>query len=57
MVKCPNTGQLVSTGVMLSNELFEVATISDNSFTCPVCNSQHTWSKADVVSDDKKTDT
>jgi endogenous inhibitor of DNA gyrase (YacG/DUF329 family) len=48
MVKCPNTGKPVPTGIGMSKESFASSTLESNSFSCPACGSMHTWSKRDA---------
>lgn len=48
MVKCPKTGQAVSTGIGMSKEAFATTTMERNSFRCSACGGLHTWSKNDA---------
>ena len=48
MIRCPNTGREVSTGLNLAADSF--ASLPDKLVTssCPVCGSDHTWLKCDA---------
>jgi hypothetical protein len=51
MIRCPNTGQDIFTGV----EIHEVRSIPDgpSSVRCPLCGEDHTWSREDArIADD-----
>jgi hypothetical protein len=48
MIKCPNTGQMVPTGIAMDKEGFKTAELANNSFQCPACRQTHTWSKKDA---------
>jgi endogenous inhibitor of DNA gyrase (YacG/DUF329 family) len=46
MIKCPNSGAPVDTGVAMDEEAF--ATVSLNyELQCPSCSSVHRWTKSD----------
>ena len=47
MIKCPQTGQAVQTGVALDDEAFETVKL-DYSFQCPACDRTHRWTKSDA---------
>ena len=48
-VRCPQTGETVSTGISMADAAFDVAQLEDNRFLCPSCNHIHSWSKDDVI--------
>lgn len=48
VIKCPNTGKPVPTGVDMDKKGFESAQLSGNSFQCPACGNMHTWDKKDA---------
>jgi endogenous inhibitor of DNA gyrase (YacG/DUF329 family) len=55
MIKCPNTGEPVSTGVAMNPTAFETTTLIDNPLPdpCPRCGEMHYWSTEDAwVEDD-----
>jgi hypothetical protein len=47
-IKCPNTGEAISTGVAMDKTSFESGQISDNTVGCPACGETHTWNKDDA---------
>jgi hypothetical protein len=51
MIKCPNTNKLVTTGIVMDRASFENPTniLSNNTFHCPACRQNHTWSKSNAV--------
>jgi hypothetical protein len=50
MIKCPNTGKLVFTGVLGDKTLLERIQIQQNKMArCSACGKEHTWSKGDAV--------
>ena len=52
-IKCPKTGQSLSTGISMDKGSFESSTLSNNSVgPCPHCGAMHTWSKADATVED-----
>ena len=48
MIRCPNTGREVSTGLNVAPDSF--ASLPDKLVTssCPLCGSDHTWLKCDA---------
>ena len=48
MIKCPNTGEMVPTGLAMDKESFKMAALENNSVECPACHQTHTWSKKDA---------
>jgi hypothetical protein len=48
LVNCPSTGKPIDTGIALSKELFETATLQGNTVQCPHCRQVHTWDKKDA---------
>ncbi len=46
-IVCPNTGKLVSTGLLMSAAEFEQAVLAGNDLRCPACGRIHSWSKGD----------
>lgn len=53
MIKCPETGEAVPTGVGIPWEIFKSPglVLSGNSFECPSCRQMHTWDKGDAFPD------
>lgn len=47
MIICPNSGDLIRTGISMDPESFASSNFSNNSVTCR-CGEIHTWSKEDV---------
>jgi endogenous inhibitor of DNA gyrase (YacG/DUF329 family) len=48
MIKCPETGRTVNTGIALDLESFKHITLDNNSVRCPHCGKTHVWSKKDA---------
>jgi hypothetical protein len=49
VIKCPNTGKEISTGMAMGKGAFETSTMENNRVDCPHCPGQfHTWSKKDA---------
>jgi len=49
MIKCPETGKPVSTGIAMDKASFESTDMSDNTLgKCPACGKDHVWSKEDA---------
>lgn len=49
MIKCPNTGQLVPTGLAMDAQSFASAKIGKNTIgNCPACGKKHVWKKEDA---------
>ena len=48
MVRCPNTGRELSTGVEMDAITFERLPDIGSQIKCPVCNLDHTWSTHDA---------
>ena len=48
MIKCPATGEPVSTGMSMDKASLESSTLSMNSVSCPHCQQMHTWNKEDA---------
>jgi hypothetical protein len=44
MVRCPNTGRELSTGVEMDAATFERLPDIRSQISCPVCNLDHAWS-------------
>jgi hypothetical protein len=50
MIKCPNTGKLVFTGVLNTKDMFERSTIKETRLSkCSACGKDHTWAKEQAV--------
>jgi hypothetical protein len=53
MIKCPSTSEMAWTGLATARPTLghlDVGLVF--SFDCPVCNAQHTWTKADAWLED-----
>lgn len=48
MIKCPETGKAVFTGIEMDKRTFENATMSNNTIRCSACRKDHTWDKKDA---------
>jgi endogenous inhibitor of DNA gyrase (YacG/DUF329 family) len=49
VIKCPQTGKTIPTGIAMDKVSFESATLTNNSFgPCPACGRRHTWDKRDA---------
>lgn len=47
MIKCPQTGGAVETGVAMDEEAFATVTLKYD-LKCPACGSVHHWNKSDA---------
>ena len=50
-IRCPTTGELVSTGMSLEPESFYRSVLTGNSVKCPHCGATHIWSKDEAIID------
>ena len=49
MIKCPKTGNALSTGMGMDQASFDSSNFTDNTVgPCPHCQGSHTWSKKDA---------
>ena len=49
MIKCPETGKAVPTGMAMDKASFDTAVLSNNTLgNCPACGKDHVWSKEDA---------
>ena len=48
MIKCPNSGKPVMTGLSMSKGSFQKALIGTHEVRCPHCGQVHMWSKKDA---------
>ncbi len=48
MIRCPETGKPVATGMAMDRKSFDSATLERNSVQRPHCGKAHTWSKKDA---------
>lgn len=48
VIKCPNTGKTVPTGMGADKKSFESSTYGSNTMHCSACGGFHTWSKEDA---------
>lgn len=49
MVKCPETGAAVFTGVETDAATFQRLPHASAQFQCPRCGANHTWTRADAT--------
>jgi hypothetical protein len=50
MIKCPKTGKLVPTGIVMDKISFKTSTLTNNTLgNCPACGENHVWSKKDAI--------
>jgi len=43
MIKCPDTGHDISTGMMADRSSFSATPVFFARVLCPICNTQHEW--------------
>jgi hypothetical protein len=48
-VRCPTTGQHVSTGVVIDAEAFAIVDFQGQRFCCDACGEVHAWEKKDAT--------
>lgn len=48
MIKCPDTGKMLSTGIGMDKASFASASLSKNGVKCPHCGKTHIWDKKDA---------
>ena len=48
MVKCPESGNEISTGIWCDGESFSRLPFIVSHASCPMCGGLHSWSKADA---------
>ena len=48
MIKCPATGQVVPTGMVMTPQSFASSVLTNNSIQCAACGKMHVWNKADA---------
>lgn len=48
MIRCPETGSEISTGIGCNSETFAQLPFVISHANCPLCARQHTWSKAEA---------
>ena len=48
VIKCPNTGKELFTGIAMDEKSFESGNIHDNMVDCPFCGQMHVWQKEDA---------
>jgi hypothetical protein len=46
MIKCPQTGEAVSTGIEVERDTFIALPNADAQMHCPACGGEHIWSKS-----------
>lgn len=51
MIRCPNTGESVSTGIGMDFETFKSVAMEDNVIECPACGETHLWQGKDAFPD------
>lgn len=49
VIRCPQTGELIPTGVQMDAKAFATVTLRDYITICPKCGATHKWSKSDAV--------
>ena len=52
MVKCPQTGHAIPTGIMIDRESFQRSPVFFRRTRCPICNTDHAWFARDAWVDD-----
>ena len=48
MIRCPNTGRDVSTGIEMHTEQFAASPVFFSRVQCPLCASEHEWFAKDA---------
>ncbi len=48
LIRCPETGKDLTTGISIPAEAFLKAEFSQNRIACPHCGREHAWSKKDA---------
>jgi hypothetical protein len=48
LIRCPQTGKDVVTGLMLDDQAFQNANLRDQEAFCPHCGRQHHWDQTDA---------
>ena len=48
-VRCPNTGEHVTTGVVMDEETFKLVHLCPQVFLCDACGENHVWEKEDAM--------
>jgi hypothetical protein len=48
MIKCPNTGQAVPTGIETDADSFAILSDTPSQTKCPVCGAMHVWWKREA---------
>jgi hypothetical protein len=43
MIKCPNTGSAISTGIKMNRSTFNNMPVFFGRTQCPICQTQHEW--------------
>lgn len=43
MIKCPNTGSAISTGIQINRSTFNNMPVFFGRTLCPICQTQHEW--------------
>jgi hypothetical protein len=47
-IKCPDTGQEVPTGIVMTPAEFEHAALTGNVLRCPACGRMHAWTRQEA---------
>ena len=48
MIKCPETGKAVRTGMVADKDGFEDSVLDESTLQCPHCAKTRTWNKSDA---------
>jgi hypothetical protein len=56
MIKCPQTGEAVSTGIEVERDTFVALPNAGALMHCPACGDEHIWSKAEAWLADRSVD-
>jgi hypothetical protein len=43
MIKCPQTGRAIPTGITIDRESFQRSPVFFRRTRCPICNTEHAW--------------
>ena len=56
VMRCPNTGEMVLTGIMVSSETFKELVDNGSQVRCPACGEVHAWGEETARSNVDPTD-
>lgn len=54
MIRCPNTGKPLPTGIAMPKRALASASLIDKFLTCPHCGKVHIWDKEDAFFEEEE---